>query len=119
DLDDLLILASLGGLFLIQIFELSEIENLRDRGIGVGGNLHQIQSRFLGDEKRFVQGKFAEVNAFGIDELDPGSPDFTVGARSLLDGCRCLERSANGSLLLKLLISRLRLCPGAASGVNS
>jgi hypothetical protein len=41
------------------------------------------------------------VLAFGVDKLDPGDPDVTVGARALLGGRRCFERSANGRGLLE------------------
>ncbi|OYR09533.1 hypothetical protein CEV32_1963 [Brucella rhizosphaerae] len=40
------------------------------------------------------------VVAFGIDELDPGNPDITVGARSVFLDRRRSERSANGRYLL-------------------
>jgi hypothetical protein len=43
------------------------------------------------------------VVAFGIDELDPGNPDFPVGARAVLDGGFRFEWSANGRVLLELL----------------
>ncbi|OYR19720.1 hypothetical protein CEV31_1138 [Brucella thiophenivorans] len=38
--------------------------------------------------------------AFGIDELNPGNPDITVGARSVFLDRRRSERSANGRYLL-------------------
>ncbi|MDX4074755.1 MULTISPECIES: hypothetical protein [Brucella/Ochrobactrum group] len=40
------------------------------------------------------------VLAFGIDKLDPGNPDVTVGARSVFLDRRRSERSANGRYLL-------------------
>jgi hypothetical protein len=54
DLDDLLVLARLGGLLLVGVFQLAEIEYLGDRGVGVGRYLDEIQTGFLGEQERVV-----------------------------------------------------------------
>nr|MDL4810583.1 hypothetical protein [Brucella abortus] len=40
------------------------------------------------------------VLAFGVNKLNPGNPDITVGARSVFLDRRRSERSANGRYLL-------------------
>ena len=49
DLDDLLLLAGLGGLLLLVEAEFAVIEDLADRRIGVGHDLDQIETIFLGE----------------------------------------------------------------------
>ncbi|YBV98575.1 hypothetical protein M1D80_20485 [Phyllobacteriaceae bacterium JZ32] len=44
------------------------------------------------------------VLAFGIDKLNPGNPDISVGARSVFLDRRRSERSANGRYLLNCFI---------------
>jgi hypothetical protein len=43
------------------------------------------------------------VLAFGVNKLNPGYPDISVGARSVFLDRRRSERSANGRILLELL----------------
>ncbi|PQZ31022.1 hypothetical protein CQZ93_13640 [Ochrobactrum vermis] len=45
------------------------------------------------------------VLAFGIDKLNPGNPDITVGARSIFLNRRRSEGSANGRYLLNCYVS--------------
>ncbi len=92
--------------FWLAYFSLPRSRIFRHRRICVGRYLHEVEAGFLGGEQRFVDGDFAAVAAVGIDELNPGHPDITVGARPLFGGRRCLERSANGSRLLELLTFR-------------
>jgi hypothetical protein len=101
DLDDLLVLARLGSLLLVGVFQFAEIEDLDDGRLRVGRNLNEIQACLFGGQKRIVDGNIAAVVAVGIDKLDPGNPDIRVGARAVLGGRRCLEWSANGRNLLK------------------
>jgi hypothetical protein len=60
-----------------------------------------------------VYGNFAAVLAVGIDKLDPGNPDISVGARPFLRGRRCFERSANGRGLLGCCVQGFYCCERA------
>jgi hypothetical protein len=100
DLDDLLVLARLGRLFLVGVFQLAEIEDLADWRIGIGGNLDEIEAGFLGCEQRVVDRDISEIVAVGRDELDAGDTYVLVGARAFLGGRRRFERSANGRFSL-------------------
>ena len=51
DLDDLLVLACLGRLLLVGVFELAEIEDLDDWRFGIGRDLDEIQARLFGGEQ--------------------------------------------------------------------
>ena len=104
DLDDLLVLARLGGLLLVGVFQLAEIEDLGDRRIGAGRNLDKIETCFLGQLQCLGNGCVAAIFAFCVDELDAGNADVPVCARAVLGGGRCLEWSANGRGLLEPLI---------------
>jgi hypothetical protein len=121
DLDDLLVLAGFGRLFLGGVFQLAQIEDLGDRRIGIGRNLNEVQPGLFGELDGFAGGNFAAVVAVGIDKLDAGDLDVPVSARPFLDGRCCFERSANGRILLELLIwqMRRRLCGKRVRGVNS
>jgi hypothetical protein len=113
DLDDLLVLAGFGRLFLGGVFQLAQIEDLGDRRIGIGRNLNEVQPGLFGELDGFAGGNFAAVVAVGIDKLDAGDLDVPVSARPFLDGRCCFERSANGRILLELLICG---CGGAFAG---
>ncbi len=56
DLDDLLLLAGLGGLLLLVEVELAVIEDLADRRIGVRGDLDEIESGVFGQLERVREG---------------------------------------------------------------
>jgi hypothetical protein len=75
DLDDLLLLARSGGLFLAFIFQLAEIEDLADRRFGIGRDFNQVKTSGFGRLKRRLDRDFAVVVSFAIDKLDPGYPD--------------------------------------------
>jgi hypothetical protein len=100
DLDDLLVLARLGSLLLVGVFQLAEIEDLADWRIGIGGNLYEIEAGFLGCEQRVVDRNISEIVAVGRDELDAGDANVPVGARAFLCRRRRFERSANGRFSL-------------------
>ncbi|MET3661780.1 hypothetical protein ABID44_002108 [Aquamicrobium ahrensii] len=121
DLDDLLVLAGFRRLLLGGVFQLAQVEDLGDRRIGVGGNLNEVQPGLFGEQEGFAGGNFAAVVAVGIDKLDAGDLDVPVSARPFLGGRCCFERSANGRILLELLIRRMRrrLCRKHVRGVNS
>ena len=84
DLDDLLVLARLGRLLLVGVFQLAEIEDLDDRRLGVGRNLDEVEAGLFGEQQCVVDGNVAAIAAVGVDELDPGDPDVAVGARAVL-----------------------------------
>jgi len=121
DLDDLLVLAGFSRLLLGGVFQLAEIENLGDRRIGIGRNLDEVQPDLFSEQESLACGDFAAIVAVGIDELDTGNLDVPVSARPVLGGRCCFERSANGRILLELLIWRMRrrLCGKRVRGVNS
>jgi hypothetical protein len=48
DLDDLLVLARLGRLLLVGVFQLAEVEDLDDGRRGVGRNLDEIETGLFG-----------------------------------------------------------------------
>ena len=56
DLDDLLVLARLGRLFLVGVFQLAEIEDLGDWRIRIGRNLDEIEPGLFGGEQRVIDG---------------------------------------------------------------
>jgi alpha-beta hydrolase superfamily lysophospholipase len=122
DLDDLLVLARFGRLLLVGVFQLSQIEDLRDWRIGVRRYLDEIESRFFSGEQRIVYGDFTEISAVDADELNTRDPDVGVCAGAVLGRRGSLEWSANGSRLLSCLRSGFRgprLCGGATAQVNS
>ncbi len=71
DLDDLLLLAGLGGLFLLVETEFSVIENFADRRIGVGDDFHQIEPVFFRQAQSFDNVDHPAILAFRIDQ--PGN----------------------------------------------
>ncbi|MBB6011605.1 hypothetical protein HNR59_000950 [Aquamicrobium lusatiense] len=113
DLDDLLVLAGFSRLLLGGVFQLAEIENLGDRRIGIGRNLDEVQPDLFSEQESLACSDFAAIVAVGIDELDTGNLDVPVSARPVLGGRCCFERSANGRILLELLICG---CGGAFAG---
>jgi len=100
DLDDLLVLARLGSLLLVGVFQFAEVEDLADWRIGVGGNLDEIEAGFLGCKQRVVDRNVPEIVAVGTDELDAGDSDIAIGAGAFLGRRRRFERSANGRFSL-------------------
>jgi hypothetical protein len=100
DLDDLLVLARLGGLLLVGVFQLAQIENLADGRIRIGSDFDEVEAGLLGEKQCVVDGDIAAVVAVGVDELDAGDPDVPVCARAFLRGRRRFEWSANGRFSL-------------------
>lgn len=54
DLDDLLVLARLGGLLLVGVFQLAQIKNLADRRSCVRRNLDEVEPGFFGKKQCVV-----------------------------------------------------------------
>jgi hypothetical protein len=104
DLDDLLVLARFRRLLLVGVFQFAEIENLDDGRRGVGRDLDEVETGFLGALKRILDGNVAVVLAVCVDQLDAWNADVPVCAGALLDGRSCLEWSANGRGLLEPLV---------------
>jgi hypothetical protein len=100
DFDRFLLLAGFGGFFLILILQLAEIHDLAHRWFSVWHDLNEIETRFFCHRNGVLRRDTAVVMAFGINKLDPGNPDITVGARSVFLDRRRSERSANGRYLL-------------------
>jgi hypothetical protein len=78
DLDDLLVATRLGGLLLVGVFELAEIEDLGDRRFGIGGYFDEIEAKFLGEAQRLIDRDDAPVLSAVVDELNLGDPDVLV-----------------------------------------
>jgi len=101
DLDDLLVLARLGGLLLRLILEAAVVEELADRRDRLRRDFDQVQSRRFGAIERIEEGDDTDVGAFLVDQLDLGNAtDLSVDARPFLGRRRCAERTANGRDLL-------------------
>lgn len=93
-------LARLGSLLLVGIFQLAQIENLGDRRNRIRGDLDKVETSLLSYRQRFLNGNFAAVLTFSIDELDTRNADVLIGAWTVLDGGGRFKRSANGCCLL-------------------
>jgi hypothetical protein len=98
DLDDLLVATRLGGLLLVGVFQLAEIEDLDDRRLGVGGDFDEVEAGFLSQGESIVDRYNAPVLSAVVDELNLGNPDVLVRTRPVLAGRRGLEWSANGAV---------------------
>jgi hypothetical protein len=101
DLDDFLVLAGLGGLFLGLILKSAEVENFADRRNRLRSDLDKIKPCFFRAGKRLKIRDYAEVLAFVVNQLNLGNPaDLPVDTRPILGGRRRAKRSANGRCLL-------------------
>lgn len=106
DFDDLLLLARLGSLLLVGIFQLAQIEDLAHRRFDIGGNFDEIEAGFFRHFQSLVGGHDADILSISPDQLNFGNADFTVRARSVLHGRIGFKRSANGRILLALFSER-------------
>jgi hypothetical protein len=104
DLDDLLVLARFGRLFLVGVFQLAEIEDLGDGRLRVRGDFDEIEARLFGGEQGVIDRYNAAICAFCIDELDLGDANVPVGTRPFLRGRCGFEWSANGRGLLAVSV---------------
>jgi hypothetical protein len=85
DLDDLLLLAGFALLLLFLEFELPVIENLADRRVGVGRDLHEIQPGLGGMLESFFDGDNALHFAFRIDKADGTDGDQFIDTGAFTD----------------------------------
>ena len=83
DLDDLLLLAGSAEALLLLVFVLAEIEDLADGGIGLGGDLDQIEAGFDGAGERLVAGDDPDHIAALIHQAHARRGDFVVDARTV------------------------------------
>ena len=103
DFDDLLLFARFGLFLLRLVFHPAKINDLADRQLvimGVAGDDHQVHPGFLSHGERGAGVDFSVIVAFGIDQLDAGSADVTVGLWAALFGGGGSEWTANGRCLL-------------------
>jgi hypothetical protein len=101
DLDDLLLLARLGGFLLRLVFVFAEIEDLADRRDRIRRDLYQIEPGLLRQGECGGDFSDALVGAIFVDELDLADADLLVDARTLLGGgLRRSDRATNGFYLL-------------------
>ena len=97
DLDDLLALARLGRLLLLEEAVLAEIEDLADRRGRVGDDLDQIERRLVGQLLGVGEIDDAAILSFGVDELDLDGANVAIDARpAFLRRRGCLHRTTNG-----------------------
>jgi hypothetical protein len=79
-LDDFLVLSSLGSFLLFLEFELAEIKDLADRRLRVGRDLNEIQSGLFGTGKGIEFCNNADILTGLINETDFPGPDLIVDA---------------------------------------
>ena len=70
DLDDLLLLARLGGLFLLFVFELAVVHELDDGRLRFRRNFDEVEAFFFGDGAGFVDADGAVFVAVVSDQKD-------------------------------------------------
>ena len=68
DLDDLLLLAGLGGLLLLLELELPVVEDLAHRRLGIGRDLDEVEIGLFGHHHRLADRHDADILAGGIDQ---------------------------------------------------
>src|SRR3954462_1790803 len=88
ELDDLLLLARLGLLLLLLVFELAVVHQLDDRRICFGGNLDKIESALLRDGAGFVYAEGAEFVPVVSDKKNGAGADVFIDAGAVLGGSR-------------------------------
>ena len=105
DLDDLLLLARLGGLLLLLVFELAVVHQLDDGRLGLRRNFDEIEAFFFRDGAGFVEADLAVFVTVVSDQKDGAGKDFFVDARPVLGGRRriaCCKTSGDYDSLLLL-----------------
>jgi hypothetical protein len=101
DLDDLLLLAGLGLLFLLLESVLAIVQDLADRRHGVGGNLDQIKPGLRGLGQRVCDRDGSEVGTVLVDQVNLANANIFIDALAvLLDGRLRSLRATNGGELL-------------------
>ena len=58
--------------------ELAIVHDLADGGIGLGGDVHQVESLFFGGIQRLLKGHDPQLLALAVDQPDFLFPDFLV-----------------------------------------
>jgi hypothetical protein len=97
DLDDLLLLARLGGFLLCRILELPVVHNFTNGRIVVRRNLDEIHARLKGHLDGDHGLDRSVVGAVLIDQLDLRVADIVIGARPVFYcGGRGSVGTANG-----------------------
>jgi hypothetical protein len=104
DLDDLLLLAGLVGLFLLLVFELAVVHQLADRRLVVGRDFDDVKTLLVAQSESFVQADLAVLVAVVADQKNGFGGDFVVDARAILGrrGCVTLKTSGDYDSLLLL-----------------
>jgi len=100
DLDDFLLLAGFGLLFLFLESVLAVIQDLADRRYGVGRNLHQVEAGIEGLGQGVCDRDGTEVGAVLVDQVNLTNADIFIDALAvLLDGGLRSLRATNGGEL--------------------
>ena len=84
DLDDLLLLARLGGFFLHFVFVFAVIHQLAHGRFGIGRNFDQIEAGFFGKKDSVARGHDAAHFALGIDNANLASRDAAIDAGAVI-----------------------------------
>src|SRR5690606_3637528 len=82
ELDALLFLAGIALSFALLVFELPVIHDPADRGLGVRGDLDEIEIVAGCDVQSFLGGENAELIALRIDHPDAPAPDLMIDPRT-------------------------------------
>jgi hypothetical protein len=87
DLDDLLLLAGLGGLFLLFVFVFALVHELDDGGFRFGRNLDQVEAFFFGYCAGFIDADRTVFVAVVSDQKDCAREDIFIYAGPVLGWC--------------------------------
>src|SRR5581483_88149 len=104
DLDDLLLLAGLVGLFLLFVFVFAVIHQLADGRLVLGRDFDHVEAFFLAQGQSLFQADFAIFVPVDADQEDGAGGDFVVDARSAFGRGRGVLLKTSGdydSLLLQ------------------
>jgi hypothetical protein len=96
DLNDLLLLAGLGGLLLLFVLVFSEVHQLADGWLVVWRYLHDVETFFLGQGASLVDADLAILVAVFPDQKDGTSGDLFIDARAILGGCLLVLLETSG-----------------------
>ncbi len=114
DLDDLLLLASLGGFLLLQEAELPVVEDFANRRIGGGNDLDEVEACVIGYLLGFQRVDDSSILAFCVDQLNFTGADIAVDAWPVLLRDRWgFHWTANGFISF-MVIDLIRRCANAS-----